>query len=173
MGNITLLIENQTLQIVFAVVVFLIIFGFLGIRVVPKNFNQAQVIKILKTASFSANIIGLVPILIVLYFFFEDWYLWGLDKFDQKILLVVIAISLPAFIAAALFKSTKSELEKKNSYQQLGMQYKIIAGFALLVGVVVLPSIKFFNKVPLEFDFYSEQDDGFEVDEELEHLEPE
>jgi len=172
MGNITLLIENQTLQIVFAVVVFLIIFGFLGIRVVPKNFNQAQVIKILKTASFSANIIGLVPILIVFYFFFEDWYLWGLDKFDQKILLVVIAISLPAFIAAALFKSTKSELEKKNSYQQLGMQYKIIAGFALLVGVVVLPSIKFFNKEPLEFDFYSEQDDGL-VDEELEHLEPE
>lgn len=162
METIKLILENQLLMFLFAAVVFLSVFGFLGVKVIPSHFSNSQVSRILGAASSSANIIGLIPILITLFFFFEDWFLWGLDKFDWKILLVVVSISLPAFIAVSLFNATKKELEKQTIYQQLELQHKVITGFALLVGVVALPGIKFFEKDSHRYDFYSEEDEEFE-----------
>lgn len=165
MESLKIIFENRIAMIIFGALVLLFSSSYLGIWFVPRHFNEAQMKKILYTAAFTSGVIGAIPIAIVLFFFFEDWFLWGLDKNDQRILLVLAAISGSAYVVVAFFTGVERALKKKLFYKDLGVGYKILAGVALFVGVVGLPGIKALNETPHQYDFYAEEDqDGEELE---------
>lgn len=164
------ILENRTAMTLFGVVVLLSSAGYLGIRYVPRHFNDVQINKILKTAEYISLIIGSIPVAIVVFFFLEDLILWGLDKNQGSIFLAMIVICSAAFTAALSFTRARKEFEKKRLYEELDLITKIAVGFALFIGVMGLPSVKALEKHTHHYDFYVEDDQG---DEELEELDPE
>jgi hypothetical protein len=167
MENISGFLENQALLVIFGTVVLLFSSGFLGIWLVPRHFSETQMKKILYSAAYTCGVIGTIPIVIVLFFFFEDWYVWGLAENDQRLLLILVVICSIAFIAVAFFIQVERALNKKRFYKELGLGHKILAGLALFIGVLGLPLMKITEKKRLqEYDFYHEEEE-----EEFEELE--
>lgn len=82
METVKNILENRTALMLFGAVVLLSSSAYLGVRLIPRHFNEAQIKKILYTAAFTSGVIGAIPIAIVLYFFLEDWISWGLDQQD-------------------------------------------------------------------------------------------
>ena len=168
METLITILHNRTAMMAFGAVVLLSSSGFLGIRVIPRHFNSAQIKKILHAAAFTCGIIGAFPIAIVLFFFLEDWITSGLDHQDWRFFLTMAAISGFAYLLLVIFIGIEKELNKKLRYKDMGLIYKILAGFALFIGVVGLFGIKALKESPQHYDFYAEEDQGGEELEELE-----
>ena len=166
MDTLKLILENRTAMMTFGVVLLLSCSGYLGVWVVPRHFNAAQIKKILHAAAFTSGIIGAFPIGIMLFFFLEGWITWGLDAQDRRFLLISAAISGPAYLSLGIFVGIEKELNKKQQYQEMGLLYKILAGLALFIRVVGLFGIKALNESPEHYDFYAEEDqDDVELEE--------
>lgn len=167
METVKIILENRITIMLFGAVVLLSSSAYLGVRLIPRHFNEAQIKKVLYTAAFTSGVIGAIPIAIVLYFFLEDWISWGLDQHDRRILLILAVISGFAYLAVIFFIGIEKELKKKLRYQDMGLGYKVLAGLALFIGVVSLPGIKTLKETPQQYDFYAEVDQG---DEDLDEL---
>ena len=64
---VKMFLGNWLIQGIFAAISLIIIFGFFGIRLVPKYFNKSQIERILSTASFVSFVIGALLLLIFLF----------------------------------------------------------------------------------------------------------
>jgi len=160
METLTLFLENRAAEMVFGAVVLLACSAYLGIRVVPRHFNEAQIKKIIYAAAFTSGIIGAFPIGLGIYFFLEGWMPTWQEFQDQKWLQIMAAISGSAYLSTAFFFGIEKELKKKLRYQEMGLIYQILSGLALFVGVVGLFGIKALKESPDLFDFYAEADQG-------------
>lgn len=158
MDTVKLLLENQLIMIAFAFVLFLAIFGTLGVYVVPKYFNNSQIAKILKTANFVSFLIALLLGLIFLYNI-EGNMSENLDfiNFDSWTTKVGLGIFIGSILMWFIFEGAEDNLKKKSNYHKFSLVEKIVTGLALVIGVVGLFGMKLIDRNYKSYDFYDEE----------------
>lgn len=160
MESLKIILENQLLQMGFAVALFFIVTGILGIRVVPKYFNVVQIVKILKTASFVSFAIAILIALIFLYVIdgrmSENLELINFDSW-------ITQVGLGAFFVFSfmwiLFERSLEQLKTEPSYDKISFSVKIVTGLALVVGVFGLHGMKLVQTNVKSYDFYMEEEE--------------
>ena len=166
METLKVLLGDHLFQGVVATVLFLCIFGFLGLHVIPQNFNITQIKKILNIASYVPFVIGGLLLLFFLMVF-ENAMLENPDlrPFNSWIMKAGLGILLGCIFMFLIFSGAEDNLKYESDYKNVDLGVKIVTGFALVVGVFALPGIKLVGQNDNSFDFYAEEYEDVEEEE--------